>query len=182
MGSHSLFQGIFPIQALNPGLPHCRRILYGLSHQGSPLFDAIYKHWERMRRKTSCWRFSEWQNQQAHPVLSPKFSMMKESLERPTWAPKGRKWGYKAWCLQSGLESSEDRRPTGVAGIVGLCPQEERGAPLTLACSPQPLDDSKCIPKACTWLCLFLKELVLTRKTTEPNWYHLNWSLYQIWT
>ena len=28
-------QGIFPIQGLNPGLPHCRQILYQLSHQGS---------------------------------------------------------------------------------------------------------------------------------------------------
>ena len=29
-------QGIFPTQGSNPGLPHCRRILYQLSHQGSP--------------------------------------------------------------------------------------------------------------------------------------------------
>ena len=29
-------QGIFPSQGLNPGLPHCRQILYHLSHQGSP--------------------------------------------------------------------------------------------------------------------------------------------------
>ena len=29
-------QGIFPIQGLNSGLPHFRRILYQLSHQGSP--------------------------------------------------------------------------------------------------------------------------------------------------
>ena len=36
MGSLSLFQGIFPTQELNPGLPHCRRILYQLSHQGIP--------------------------------------------------------------------------------------------------------------------------------------------------
>ena len=36
VGSHSLFQGIFPTQGLNPGLLHCRRILYQLSHQGSP--------------------------------------------------------------------------------------------------------------------------------------------------
>ena len=36
MGSCSLHQGIFPTQALNPGLPHCRWILYHLSHQGSP--------------------------------------------------------------------------------------------------------------------------------------------------
>ena len=34
--SHTLLQGIFPIQGLTPGLSHCRRILYCLSHQGSP--------------------------------------------------------------------------------------------------------------------------------------------------
>ena len=33
---HALFQGILPTQGLNPGLPHCRQILSGLSHQGSP--------------------------------------------------------------------------------------------------------------------------------------------------
>ena len=37
VGSHSLLQGIFPTQGSSPGLPHCRRILYQLSHQGSPL-------------------------------------------------------------------------------------------------------------------------------------------------
>ena len=36
MGSHSLLQGIFPIQGSNPGLPQCRQIRYRLSHQGSP--------------------------------------------------------------------------------------------------------------------------------------------------
>ena len=36
VGSLSLLQGIFPTQGLNPGLPHCRRILYLLSHKGSP--------------------------------------------------------------------------------------------------------------------------------------------------
>ena len=36
VGSLSLLQGIFPTQELNPGLPHCRWILYELSHQGSP--------------------------------------------------------------------------------------------------------------------------------------------------
>ena len=33
--SLSLLQGIVPTQGLNPALPHCRRILYQLSHQGS---------------------------------------------------------------------------------------------------------------------------------------------------
>ena len=36
MGSHSLLQGIFPTQALNLGLLHCRWTPYHLSHQGSP--------------------------------------------------------------------------------------------------------------------------------------------------
>ena len=33
VGSFSLLQGIFPTQGSNPGLPHCRQILYQLSHQ-----------------------------------------------------------------------------------------------------------------------------------------------------
>ena len=36
VNSYSFLQGIFPTQGLNPGLPHCRQILYQLSHQGSP--------------------------------------------------------------------------------------------------------------------------------------------------
>ena len=35
VGNHSLLQGIFPNQGLNPSLLHCRQILYSLSHQGS---------------------------------------------------------------------------------------------------------------------------------------------------
>ena len=43
VGCHALLQGIFPTQGLNPGLPHCRWILYSLSHQGSPsLYDYLY--------------------------------------------------------------------------------------------------------------------------------------------
>ena len=34
--SLSLLRGIFPTQGSNPGLPHCRRILYQLSHKESP--------------------------------------------------------------------------------------------------------------------------------------------------
>ena len=35
VGSHSLLQGIFQTQGLNPGLSHCRWILYKLSHKKS---------------------------------------------------------------------------------------------------------------------------------------------------
>ena len=36
VGYHALVQGIFPTQGSNPGLPHCRQILYCQSHQGRP--------------------------------------------------------------------------------------------------------------------------------------------------
>ena len=36
VGSLSLLQGTSPSQGSNPGLLHCRRILYQQSHKGSP--------------------------------------------------------------------------------------------------------------------------------------------------
>ena len=36
VGCHVLLQGILPTQGSNPDLPHCRWILYRLSHQESP--------------------------------------------------------------------------------------------------------------------------------------------------
>ena len=36
VGSLSLLQGIFPTQGSNPGLPHCRQILYPAEPQGKP--------------------------------------------------------------------------------------------------------------------------------------------------
>ena len=38
----ALLQRIFPIQGLNPGLPHWRLILYSLSHQGSPCLFNLH--------------------------------------------------------------------------------------------------------------------------------------------
>ena len=38
VGCHALLQGIFLTEGSNPGLLHCRLILYHLSHQGSPIF------------------------------------------------------------------------------------------------------------------------------------------------
>ena len=41
VGSLFLLQGIFPTQGLNPGFPHCRWILYLLSHEGSCLASPL---------------------------------------------------------------------------------------------------------------------------------------------
>ena len=79
VGSLSLLQGIFPMQGSNPGLPHCRQILYQLSHQGSPrilkwiasLFSSR-SSWSRNRTRVSCIAggfFTNWAIREA-PKLS----------------------------------------------------------------------------------------------------------------
>ena len=42
VGCHSLLQGIFRTQGLNPGLPHYRRIFYQLSQEGGPLYIVLF--------------------------------------------------------------------------------------------------------------------------------------------
>ena len=61
VSSLSLLQGIFPTQGSNPGLPHCRQLLYQLSLKGSPriLEWVAYpfssgSSWPRNRTRVSC--------------------------------------------------------------------------------------------------------------------------------
>ena len=61
VGSLSLLQGIIPTQGSTPGHPHCRRILYHLSYQGSPgiLEWVAYpfsnrSSWPRTLTRVSC--------------------------------------------------------------------------------------------------------------------------------
>ena len=78
VGSPSLLQGIFPIQGLNWGLPHCRWILYQLSQQGSPriLEWVAYpfsrgSFWPRNRTRVSYIAgrfFTSWATREAHEV------------------------------------------------------------------------------------------------------------------
>ena len=65
VGSRSLLQGVLPTQGWNPGLLHCRQILYQLNHQGSPELltgrhhlnpegkDSSWTHKKITRGKTS---------------------------------------------------------------------------------------------------------------------------------
>ena len=41
VGSHTLLQGIFPTQGSNPGLLHCRQIIYCLNYQGNPIIYIL---------------------------------------------------------------------------------------------------------------------------------------------
>ena len=61
VGSQSRLQGTSPTQGSNPGLPHCRTILYQLSHQGSSriLESVAYpfssrSFWPRNQTGVSC--------------------------------------------------------------------------------------------------------------------------------
>ena len=54
VGSCSLLQGIFPTQRSKPGLPHCRRILYQLSCQGSPPRGLYHRIWSGKWGKSPC--------------------------------------------------------------------------------------------------------------------------------
>ena len=42
MGCHFLLHGIFLTQGSNPGLLHCRQMLYHLSHKGSPCIGRYF--------------------------------------------------------------------------------------------------------------------------------------------
>ena len=92
VGCLSLLQGIFPSQGSNPGLPHCRWILYQLSHKGSPTIlewvtYPFSKGSSQPRNRTSVfciagWFFTIWAMREA-PLkwLSPESS--RESSKAP---------------------------------------------------------------------------------------------------
>ena len=76
IGSLSLLLGIFPTQWSNPGLSHCRQILYQLSHKESPriLQWVAYpfssgSSWPRNLTRVSCIAggfFTNWAMREAH--------------------------------------------------------------------------------------------------------------------
>ena len=52
-GTGCHLQGIFPTQGPNPGLPHCRWILYQLSHREAQEYWKIHWRRDRLPRSTS---------------------------------------------------------------------------------------------------------------------------------
>ena len=85
----SLLQGTFPTQELNPGLSHCRQILYQLSHKGSPriLECIVYpfsngSSWPRNWTRVPCIAggfFTNWAIREAPP--SPTYQNPKVYVE-----------------------------------------------------------------------------------------------------
>ena len=104
---HALLQGIFPTQGSNPGLPHCRQILYHLSHpqcvfkmvnQQGPTVEHrefcstfynnlnMEKNWKRMKRQIIFIFKWEWRRLQ-------KGAKMRGTTGPPTHAPRRRNDG-----------------------------------------------------------------------------------------
>ena len=86
VGSLSLLQGIFPTQGSNPGLLHCRWILYQLSHKESlrilewvayPFSNG--SSWPRDQPGVYCfagWFFTNWPIRESHIYVSEHYSII----------------------------------------------------------------------------------------------------------
>ena len=106
VGSLSLFQGIFPTEGSNPGLPHCRWILYHLSHQGSPRIlkwvtypFSIRSSQPRNQTRVSCITvgfFTSWATREALGGLGDQ----EYRSDTVSWSPCTRlSWGCIQLCL-----------------------------------------------------------------------------------
>ena len=96
MGIQSFLQGIFLIQGLTPGLPHCRRILYHLSHQGN--YTSIKKKkktkfCQKRTEKSTIWLMLLFDNKKVLEIskvgqrdnLIPISKMKEYSSENDRW-------------------------------------------------------------------------------------------------
>jgi len=104
VSSLSLLQGIFPTQGLNPGLLHCRWILYQLSHKGSPEMREL-DHKKSWKPKNWCIQIvvvektleSPLDSKEIKPV-NPKgnqswiFTGMTDAKVPILWPPDAKSW------------------------------------------------------------------------------------------
>ena len=136
MGSLSLLQEIFPTQGPNPGLLHCRWILYQLSHQGSPriLEWAAYpfssrSSWPKNRTGVSCITgrlFTSWarkQNLKRKKLIQTNLFTKETQTHRLNrtnlWLPGERVWGrdrlgVRDWHVHTGKFKTDNQQGPNV--------------------------------------------------------------------
>ena len=127
MGCHSLFQGIFPTQELNPGLLHCRPKLYPPSHQGSPADtlkvllkkEKVRLPWWLSGKETACNAGeSESEIAQSCPTLcNPLDCSLSGSSVHGIFQARVLEW----IAISFSRGSSQPRNRTRVSHIVGRC-------------------------------------------------------------
>ena len=82
-----LLQGIFPSQGSNPGLPHCRQILYHLRNQGRPwILEWVAFHFSRGFSQPQNWTrvscmagrsFTSWATREAQRIMKNHYQPSK---------------------------------------------------------------------------------------------------------
>ena len=142
VGSLSLLQWVFPTQVLNPGLLHCRRILYQLSHKGSPGSSKLNIKRKKFLssigtrtniKRTWYWVRAELVTSQPTSVLLPVKSHGWRSLV-----------GYSPW----GCEESDTTERLHFHFSLS-CTGEGNGNPLQCSCLENPRDGS--LVGCCLW-------------------------------
>ena len=109
VGSHSLLQGLFPIQALNPGLPHCRQILYQLNHHSCrwevPSRTEAAEKWFQWIKRNSWWGFmAQNQSLRLHYFVLWRVMFCAEVLTLLWMPPENEHW--QLWKLQGSLRGA----------------------------------------------------------------------------
>ena len=119
-GSLSLLQGIFPTQGSNPGLLHYRRILYQLSHNGSPrilewVASPFSSRSPRPRNRTwvSCIAgrfFTNWAIREARVKVSHVRLFVTPCIY-PPWNSPGRDTGVGSLSFLQGIFPTQESNP-----------------------------------------------------------------------
>ena len=107
VGSFSLLQGIFPTQGSNPGLPHCRQILYQLRLKESPriLEWIAYPFFSgssqtRNRTRVSCIAgrfFTNWAIEEDPVLQKASLKKKKTKQKRPNHKLRENIWKSHIW-------------------------------------------------------------------------------------
>ena len=124
VSSLSLLQGIFPTQGSIPGLPHCRWILYQLSHHGSQrILDWVTyvfsrgSSWPRNWTGVFCIAggfFTNWATREAHKMLvkvaQSSLTLQPHGLYSP-WNSPGQNTGLGSLFLLQGIFPTQGLNP-----------------------------------------------------------------------
>ena len=132
-GSLSLLQEIFPTQGSNPGLPHCRWILYQLSYEGSLVREGITTLQCATVQRAN-WGFSLAVNMQEGEINSDwsgRWSQEKLQGTFPVWL-----WG----CL--GVWTYGQEQMVEIQGQRYACPSNSAEHGVARACHALWVEDS----------------------------------------
>ena len=155
VGSLSLLQGIFPTWGLNPGLPHCRWILYQLSHKGSPrtLEWVAYPFSSRSSQPrnwtgVSCIAGGFFTNWAMRDLDTSNFPSL--CLGSLYWSPlRVRRASQVALVVKNRHVNAGDARDVGSVPGLGRSPGEGNGNPLQYSCLENPMDRGAWWAMAC---------------------------------